>query len=167
MAWIINVVDPVMHDSISHASTTRDIWEDLEERFAQTNAPRIHHLWRMLCLMEHELDMTMTEYYTKFKSLLDELRDLQPLLECTCGASKEILQSERDKQVQLFLESLTSEQFEHVKAEVLNTEPLSSLRCVFNHVMRKEARIMGEKGWITATKRESGGSVFYASKQNG
>lgn len=76
MAWIINVVDPVLHGSISHASTARDIWEDLEERFAQTNAPRIHQLWRMLCLMEHESDMTVTKYYTKFKSLLDELGEL-------------------------------------------------------------------------------------------
>jgi hypothetical protein len=48
MAWITNTVDPVLHGSISHASTARDIWEDLEERFAQTNAPRIHQLWRML-----------------------------------------------------------------------------------------------------------------------
>ncbi|XP_050909239.1 uncharacterized protein LOC127123015 [Lathyrus oleraceus] len=94
MAWIINVVDPVLHGSISHASTARDRWEDLEKRFAQTNAPRIHQLWRMLCLMEHEPNMTVTEYYTKFKSLLDELGELQPLPECTCGASKEILKRE-------------------------------------------------------------------------
>ena len=44
MAWITNAVDPVLHGSISHASTARDIWEDLEEHFAQTNAPRIHQL---------------------------------------------------------------------------------------------------------------------------
>jgi hypothetical protein len=166
MAWIINAVDPVLHGSISHASTAKDIWEDLEERFAQTNAPRIHQLWRMLCLMEYESDMTVTEYYTKFKSLLDELGELQPLPECTCGASKEIMQREGDQQVHLFLGSLNNERFEHVKAAVLNTDPLPSLRRVFNHVLREEARIMGEKERMATTKRESGGSAFYASNQN-
>ncbi|CAI8596870.1 unnamed protein product [Vicia faba] len=34
MAWIINVTDLKLHGSISHAITTRDLWLDLEERFA-------------------------------------------------------------------------------------------------------------------------------------
>jgi hypothetical protein len=34
MAWIINATDPKLHSSISHASTAREIWLDLEERFA-------------------------------------------------------------------------------------------------------------------------------------
>jgi hypothetical protein len=89
--------------------------------------------------MEHEPNMTVTEYYTKFKSLLDELGELQPLPECTCGASKEIMQREGDQQVHLFLGGLNNERFEHVKAAVLNTEPLPSLRRVFNHVLREEA----------------------------
>lgn len=42
MAWIINAIDPNLHGSISHASTAREIWIDLEERFAQINTPRIH-----------------------------------------------------------------------------------------------------------------------------
>lgn len=88
MAWIINVVDPSLHGSILHASTARDIWLDLEEHFAQINAPRIHQLWRMLCMMEKEPDMSMTDHYTKFKSLFDELDELQPLPKCSCGASK-------------------------------------------------------------------------------
>ncbi|GAU44486.1 hypothetical protein TSUD_12970 [Trifolium subterraneum] len=166
MAWIINAVDPVLHGSISHASTARDIWEDLEERFAQTNAPRIHQLWRMLCLMEHEPDMAVTEYYTKFKSLLDELGELQPLPECTCGASKEILKREESQHVHLFLGSLNNERFEHVKATVLNSEPLPPLRRVFNHILREEARITSERDKMVAVKGESGGSAFYAPNQN-
>lgn len=34
MTWIINAIDPNMHGSISHASTTCEIWIDLEEIFA-------------------------------------------------------------------------------------------------------------------------------------
>ncbi|KAJ1424647.1 Zinc finger, CCHC-type superfamily [Sesbania bispinosa] len=84
-AWIINSTDPTLHGSISHATTVREVWLDLEERFAQANAPRIHQLWRNLCLMRQEPDMSVTEFYTKFKSLWDELSELQPYPECTCG----------------------------------------------------------------------------------
>lgn len=52
MAWIINSIDPILHGSISHAVTVRDVWMDLEECFAQTNVPRVHQLWRTLCLMQ-------------------------------------------------------------------------------------------------------------------
>ncbi|XP_039682837.1 uncharacterized protein [Medicago truncatula] len=78
-AWIINSTDQKLHSNISHASTARDIWLDLEERFAQTNAPRIHQLWHTLCLMQKEDDLSVTEFYTKFKGLFDELSELQPL----------------------------------------------------------------------------------------
>lgn len=78
-------------------------------------------------MMEHESHMTVTKYYTIFKSLLVELGELQPLSECTCGTSKEILQREGDQQVYLFLGSLNNERFEHVKVTVLNIEPLPSL----------------------------------------
>lgn len=97
MAWIINATDPSLHGSMSHGSTARDIWLDLEERFAQLNAPRIHQLWSMLCMMEKEADMSVTDYYTKFKSLSDELDELQPLPECSCGALKQLTQREEEQ----------------------------------------------------------------------
>ncbi|KAJ1430349.1 Zinc finger, CCHC-type [Sesbania bispinosa] len=149
MAWIINSTNPSLHGSISHATTARDVWLDLEERFAQTNAPRIHQLWRSLCLMEQEPDVSVTEFYTKFKTLVDELNEQQPLPKCTCGASKEMNQREEDQCVHLFLGSLDNERFAHVKANILNTDPLPSLR------PEKERN----------TKTESG-SAFYSFNTN-
>lgn len=90
MAWIINAIDPNLHGSISHASTAHEIWIDLEERFAQINAPYIHQLWRTICLLQKDSNMIIIEYYTKFKSLFNELDELQPIPECNCGASKSL-----------------------------------------------------------------------------
>lgn len=78
MAWIINLVDPSLQASISHATTVRDIWEDLEERFAQTKSPRVHQLWRTLCLIQQESGVSIKDFYTQFKSYLDELSEFQP-----------------------------------------------------------------------------------------
>lgn len=163
MAWIINSTDPSLHGSISHASTAKDVWLDLEERFAQTNAPRIHQLWRTLCLMQKQSDVTVTEFYTQFKSLLDELDELQPLPECSCGASKQLIQREEDRRVHLFLGGFDNEQYAHVKATILNSEPMPPLRRVFNHIQREESRFAAEKE--REVKIESGGA-FYSSKGN-
>nr|KYP54474.1 hypothetical protein KK1_000662 [Cajanus cajan] len=144
-AWIINSTDSTLHGSISHATMARDVWLDLEERFSQTNAPRIHQLWRTLCLIQQEPTATMTEYYTKFKSLLDEHGELQPLLECTCGASKNLAQREEDQNVHLFLGGIDNDRYNHVKETILNTDPLPSLRKVFNHFLREESRVVAER----------------------
>ncbi|KAJ1419535.1 Gag-polypeptide of LTR copia-type [Sesbania bispinosa] len=60
IAWIINSTDATLHGSISHATTARDVWIDLEERFAQTNAPRMHQLWHALNLIQQEPNMSVT-----------------------------------------------------------------------------------------------------------
>ncbi|KAI5409498.1 hypothetical protein KIW84_055070 [Lathyrus oleraceus] len=49
---------------------------------------------------------------------------------------------------------------------MLNTEPLPSLRRVFNHAIREEARNTSERGKMVTVKGESGGSAFYAPNQN-
>lgn len=164
MAWIINATDPKLHGSISHATTARDVWLDLEERFAQTNAPRIHQLWRNLCLMQKGDDLSVTEFYTQFKSLFDELNEHQPLPSCTCGASKELMQREEEQRLHLFLGGLDSEQYSHVKTTILNSEPLPSLRRAFNHVLREEARCTAEREKGNAKMEQ--GAAFYSNAGN-
>ncbi|KAJ1418269.1 Zinc finger, CCHC-type superfamily [Sesbania bispinosa] len=144
-AWIINSTDPSLHGSISHVTTTRDVWIDLEERFAQTNAPRIHQIWRNLCLIQKEPNVTVTEFYTKFKSLLDELGELQPLPECSCGASKELAQREEEQRVHMFLGGIDNDRYHHIKGTILSVDPLPPLWRAFNHILREESRVLADK----------------------
>ena len=146
--WIINATDPILHSSISHSSTARDILLDLEEHFAQTNAPRIHQLWRNLCLMQKN----------------DELTELQPLPECTCGVSKELMRREEEQHLHLFLGSLDNEKYGHVKTSILNVEPLPSLRRAFNHVLREEARFTVEKE--KGNNKTDPGTTFHSYSGN-
>ncbi|KAJ1435351.1 Gag-polypeptide of LTR copia-type [Sesbania bispinosa] len=115
-AWIINSIDLSLHGSISHVTTARVVWVDLEERFAQTNAPRIHQIWQ-----------------------------LQPLPECTCGASKEFTQREEEQCVHLFLAGIDNDRYHHMKGTILNADPLPPLRRAFNHILREESRVLADK----------------------
>jgi hypothetical protein len=49
--WIINIVIPEISDSVIYYSTAQEVWEDLHDRFSQSNAPRIFEIQRdIACL---------------------------------------------------------------------------------------------------------------------
>ncbi|RDX74783.1 hypothetical protein CR513_45426, partial [Mucuna pruriens] len=114
MAWIINSINPSLHGST-------------HEMFGSILKSILMHLISIisptLCLIQQESDFNVTDFYTKFKSFLDELSELQPLPDCT----------------------LDNELFTHVKAIILNSNPLPSLRRTFNQVLREESRFPIEK----------------------
>lgn len=43
-SWIVNSLDVEIADSMIYYSTTREVWEDLRERFSQSNVPRIFEI---------------------------------------------------------------------------------------------------------------------------
>ncbi|RDY00637.1 hypothetical protein CR513_16159, partial [Mucuna pruriens] len=81
-----------------------------------------------MCLILHELRTTMTMYNMKFKSLVHKLSELQPLLECTCGASKELTRRKEGHCVHLFLGGLDGYLYTNVKKLIFNINPLPFLR---------------------------------------
>ena len=44
ISWLFNAITKDLHDSVAYADTAHEIWMDLEERFLQDNAPRVHQL---------------------------------------------------------------------------------------------------------------------------
>ena len=45
-SWIINTLIPEISDSVIYYSTAHEVWEDLHDRFSQSNAPRIFEIQR-------------------------------------------------------------------------------------------------------------------------
>ncbi|KAH7857695.1 hypothetical protein Vadar_015479 [Vaccinium darrowii] len=94
-SWILNSVSDDIRSSILYAHTARAIWIDLSERFLQSNAPQIYQLKQSISALKQE-DLSVSAYFTKLKSLWDELNSLQTFPPCTCGSGK--LFSERLQQ---------------------------------------------------------------------
>lgn len=67
-----------------------EIWTELRERFSQQNGPRIYELKKALSNLTQE-DDSVSIYYSRLKSLWDELSVYDPLPECTCGKLKLLL----------------------------------------------------------------------------
>ncbi|BFG35181.1 hypothetical protein CerSpe_214550 [Prunus speciosa] len=48
LSWLLNKPEPDIADSVIYSTIAHEIWEDLRERFSQSNAPRIFQIQRDL-----------------------------------------------------------------------------------------------------------------------
>ena len=95
LSWLINSMHVDVSSSIMYCETAREMWLELKYLFSQGNGPKIYNLQREISHISQN-QMTVTEYYTKFKHLWDQLLNFEPFLECSCGAMK-ILSASHDK----------------------------------------------------------------------
>ena len=68
VAWLYNVIDKKLHGSVAYAKTAQQMSNDLEERYSQSNSVGIHQIKRDINLLQQG-DLTVTEYFTKMKTL--------------------------------------------------------------------------------------------------
>ncbi|KAG6508165.1 hypothetical protein ZIOFF_033535 [Zingiber officinale] len=66
LSWILNSLIPDIADSVIFYDTVHEVWEDLQNRFSQSNTPRIFQIEKEIaCLAQDQ--MTVASYYTKRK----------------------------------------------------------------------------------------------------
>ncbi|KAM1571228.1 hypothetical protein ACFX10_036145 [Malus domestica] len=116
ITWIINSIDLDIANSILYMTDAHAIWEELRERYCQSNAPRIFQLQRDIASLTQD-QLFIAAYYTKLKSLWDELSSCSDSVSCTCGA-----QNERNKLMQ-FLMGL-NDSYSAVRGQLLLMNPL-------------------------------------------
>ncbi|XP_070675836.1 uncharacterized protein [Malus domestica] len=68
VAWIINSIDSEFSDSILYMTDAHAIWEELRERYSQSNAPWIFQLQRDIVSLTQD-QLSIATYYTKLKKL--------------------------------------------------------------------------------------------------
>ena len=68
LSWLLNSLTSDIADSVIFCNTAHEVWEDLHNRFSQSNAPQIFQIERdIACLTQDQ--MTVAAYYTKLKKL--------------------------------------------------------------------------------------------------
>ncbi|XP_030479061.1 uncharacterized protein LOC115696292 [Cannabis sativa] len=105
MSWLVNLVSSEIAQSIMYFDLATDMWNDLAEHLNEGNGPRIFHLQTQLTRLQQG-DCSVSTYFTKMKSLWDELKEFQPITSCTCGAMKIFLDYYNRNQVLQFLTGL-------------------------------------------------------------
>ena len=100
--------------SVIYANMIKEIWEDLKERFAQRNGPRIFEIQKSISILSQD-SSSVSSYDTSLKSFWDELSDFKSIPDCSCGAMKVLLDNKQHEYVMQFLMGL-NDSFSHVRA---------------------------------------------------
>ncbi|XP_075665335.1 uncharacterized protein LOC142634996 [Castanea sativa] len=70
-------VSPKLQSTIIYKDTALEIRNDLRNRFAQTNGPRVFNLQMEISEL-HQGGVTITDFFTQLKAVWDQLQNLNP-----------------------------------------------------------------------------------------
>ncbi|XP_074343831.1 uncharacterized protein LOC141683044 [Apium graveolens] len=143
ISWILFNLDETIACSVLFLKTARDIWKDLEDRFGYASITQIYSLEQTLSELTQG-QQSVSEFYTKMKTLWDSIDDTQPLpvcvcptTTCTCNLTGKIHQMQQTQRVLQFLMKL-NDHFSAVRANILMMNPLPSLTQAYRIVAQEE-----------------------------
>ncbi|XP_074352874.1 uncharacterized protein LOC141692029 [Apium graveolens] len=135
----------VNHPFFFKTETIQTIWDDLAIRFAQSNLPRVFQLKKELMSL-YQGSMSITAYFTKFRSLIDEMDDLSPVPRCTCLSTScqyafliKLEEYEQVHKLSQFLMGL-SDHLTDVRGQLLMMKPLPSLSQAYSLLLQEEVQ---------------------------
>ncbi|XP_024029706.1 uncharacterized protein LOC112094030 [Morus notabilis] len=139
ISWILNSVSKKISASIIFSESAAEIWLDLKDRFSQSNGPRIFQLRREFVNLAQD-QHSVSVYFTKLKSLWEELSNFRPVCscgKCTCGGVKALYNHCQMDYIMSFLMGL-NESFAQVRGQILLMDPLSAINKVFSFISQEE-----------------------------
>ena len=139
--WMFNSIDISIQPSVAGHKIAFEMWNDLKERYAVINGPRIHQLKTEYHTLRQK-GMTVVSYYNKFKSLWDALYGAEDLTcECTCSAAPKIRAYFDISRTHDFLLGLDDSQYGALRTQILGMEPVPVLNKVFSLVAQEERHL--------------------------
>ncbi|KAL5561318.1 hypothetical protein UlMin_031065 [Ulmus minor] len=112
------------------------MWNDLYDRFHQGNSPRVFQIKQLLSnLIQGSSDVS--GYFTKLRTLWDELKEFRPFPARSCGAIKDLIDLQQQDYVLQFLMGL-NESYTQVRAQILMMDHLPPINKVFYLVIQEE-----------------------------
>lgn len=145
LSWLLNLISSEICDSVVYFTIARAIWEDLAIRFSQGNMPRIFQLKKDLTAL-YQGSMSITTYFTKMRSLIDELNALAhipkcvyPQTSCSCGVSAKLEAFEQVNSLNQFLMGL-NDVYYGILRKMLMMKPLPTLSQAYSLLFQEESQ---------------------------
>lgn len=74
-SWVLNSISSKLAGSVLYAQSAREVWQDSQECFQQTNVPKIYELKQAISNLRQG-DVSVSLYYSRMKALWDKLNSL-------------------------------------------------------------------------------------------
>ncbi|XP_021899482.1 uncharacterized protein LOC110815834 [Carica papaya] len=136
VSWLLNAVTKEIADSLLYHESAQSIWTDLQLRYQQSNAPRIYQLKQSMNKLTQG-SLSINTYYTRMKTIWDELKTFQPAPSCHCGNMKAWNDYQEQEFIMTFLMGLNPS-YAAVRAQILMMECSPSILKVFSLVVQEE-----------------------------
>ncbi|XP_052107390.1 uncharacterized protein LOC127740472 [Arachis duranensis] len=147
VSWLNLSLESSISQSVIWNNVAHDIWNELEHRYHQGDRYRVAELQEELyAIRQGELDVT--SYYTKLKTIWEELDNFRsiPMCQCgvTCNCGLGVIRSHRSEdQITRFLRGLNN-QYSAVRSQVMMMNPLPSSNDVFAMLTQQERQFQSE-----------------------
>ena len=84
ISWLLSSLEPSIAKSVQWHKIAKDIWDELQERYGCSSSAQLYCLQEELSQLTQDSTMSIADFYTKFKTIRDEIDHLNPLPTCTC-----------------------------------------------------------------------------------
>lgn len=134
-AWITNFVSREIATSVMCLRTTREVWLDINECFGQSNGSKYIQIQREISsTIQGSFDIAT--YFTKLRTLWDELNSSYVGPDCTCGALVKFI---KDQRLFQFLNGL-NDSYSTVKSNILMMRPLPPISRAYSLLQQDESQ---------------------------
>jgi hypothetical protein len=139
LSWILQSLNPDIASSVLYCTSASMVWNDLKDRFSQSNDSRIFQI-RQEIAENRQGNLTISEYYTKLKTLWDELDSSHEPIKCTSEGSKTQASREEKERVMQFLMGL-NKAYSTVRGSILIMSPIPDTRRVHGLIIQHERQV--------------------------
>ena len=141
ISWILFNLDPTIAKSVLYLPTSKEIWDDLEERYGYVSAPQLYSLQQQVSEFVQGTK-SIAEFFTEIKGIWDKISEACSLPtcicnQCTCNLTKKIFKQQQDLRLMQFLMKLNDE-FGAVRGNILMMNPLPNLTQAYRLLMQEE-----------------------------
>ncbi|XP_076941934.1 uncharacterized protein LOC143611642 [Bidens hawaiensis] len=136
ISWILNVLSREISASVLYVTSARQLWLELNDRYGQDNGAKYYQLQKSLSdLVQGDSDVA--SYFTKLKTIWDELSSLNTIPTCTCGTAPLMSKRDEDQKLMQFLIGLNS-CYDTTRGNILMMKPLPTINQAYSFVVQDE-----------------------------
>ncbi|KAH0768774.1 hypothetical protein KY290_012755 [Solanum tuberosum] len=140
LSWLLNSLSKEIVESILYSQSSKVLWSNLEDRFGQVNGAKLFQLQKDLNVVIQG-NSSISAYFTKMKSLWDELDALNTFSACSCeyvcGGKENSIKAHQDEMLLQFLMGL-NDTFIGVRSNSLLFSPLPTIGQAYSLVIQDE-----------------------------
>ena len=136
-------MDEKIYQSVLWFNTAQEVWDNLEQRFGRSSSAQLISVIEAISKAVQTLEMIIEDFYTKMKSLWDELDALDPVVfcscsGCTCELTNKTVKSQQAGIVIQFLMKLNAK-YQHTRRNILMMKEIPTASDAYKILTQEQA----------------------------